>query len=356
MRFRSGGHQYAGDDSDGDSFSIWGPEWNGGFPVYNIMIDHCSITWGTDETFSITGGALGVTLQNNLIAQGLRYAKGDVLGYTLEHSKGLMVSGKYRHNTEVSLYRNYIAHNTDRSPMLYNPENDNTNFIVDATNNVSYNWKGGLRPSVSGDAHVNWIANYMKEGAYSNRQDFFMQGEGVVSTPEELLYVIGNIGTARTASDPEWKVSVNYTTTPLSSAYQHNARWVVSTPLPFETMTSSLASAVVAASGATFPVRDFVDKAIVDSFDAGVSLLKDRVTYPNDWPTYQQLAASNDSDGDGMPDSYESANGFSNIVNDSAGDADSDGYTNIEEYFSYLTANKQVDNAPPAAPSGLSVQ
>jgi len=337
MRFRSGGHQYTGDDSDGDSFSLWGPNWNGGVPVYNIIIDHCSFTWGTDETMSITGGATATTLQFNLIAQGLRYAK----IATSDHSKGLMVSGKFGYDTEVSLYKNYIAHNTDRSPLMYKPATDNTSFLVDATNNVSYNWKGGLRPSAGGDARVNWIANYAKEGPYSNRQNFFMQGESLVSPAEEMIYVSGNIGTARTPASPEWLVSANYTTTPLSTAYQHGARWSIPNPLPFETMTSSLASAIVAGSGATVPIRDSVDTPIVNSFDAGISLLKDKVSFPGDWPTYAQTAPPIDSDNDGMPDTWETSHGLNKSANDSALDPNGDGYTNIEEYINALAGIPQ---------------
>lgn len=332
MRFRSGGHRYGGTDSDGDSFSLFGAHWNGGFSVYNVMIDHCSFTWGTDETFSITGGATATTLQYNLIGQGLRYAK---LG-TSDHSKGLMISGKYHQDTEVSLYRNYIAHNTDRSPLMYKPPADNTSFLVDATNNVSYNWKGGSRPSAGGDARVNWIANFAKEGPYSNRQDFIMQGESLVSPAEEMVFILGNIGTGRSATDPEWRVSVNYTNVLLASTYQHATRWETSAPLPYETMTPELASAIVARSGATLPLRDAIDSAIVNSFDAGTSLLKDTVSYPADWPTYSTANDHpSDIDSDGMPDAWESSF-FGDLSKTASGDEDGDGYTNIEEYLNSL--------------------
>ncbi|MSM38718.1 MAG: hypothetical protein GJT30_03730 [Geobacter sp.] len=345
MRFRAGGHLYTGDDSDGDSFSLWGKKW-GGNDVYNVMIDHCSMTWGVDETFSITGGVTKTTLQNNLIAQGLRYAK---LGGSSDHSKGLMVSGKNDYDTEVSLYRNYIAHNTDRNPLMYNPAADNTNFYVDGTNNVSYNWKGGLRPSFGGDAHVNWIANYAKEGPYSTASTYFMQQEdgGALATPEQLLYVSGNKDSG-TTSTSDWRVSQYYTVNLLSTAYQKSTRWVMTNPLPYDTMTDSLASSIVAASGATVPIRDSVDTAIVNSFNAGTSLLKDTASYPNDWPTYQQIAAPVDSDNDGMPDTWETAHGLNNSINDSAADRDGDGYTNIEEYINSLADNLQI--ARPAAP------
>ncbi|HWB02479.1 MAG TPA: LamG-like jellyroll fold domain-containing protein [Verrucomicrobiales bacterium] len=45
-----------------------------------------------------------------------------------------------------------------------------------------------------------------------------------------------------------------------------------------------------------------------------------------------QIVSSVDSDGDGMPNAWESANGLNPAVNDAAGDADSDGSTNLTEF------------------------
>lgn len=45
-----------------------------------------------------------------------------------------------------------------------------------------------------------------------------------------------------------------------------------------------------------------------------------------------ELTSSGDSDGDGMPDSYESANGLDANLNDAGDDLDIDGLTNIQEY------------------------
>lgn len=338
MRFRSGGHRYTGNDSDGDSFSLWGANWNGGKPVYNIMIDHCSFTWGVDETMSVTGGAENVTIQNSLVAGGLWYAK---LGYPSNHSKGLMVSGKNNYDTEVSLYKNYIAHNYDRSPLISNPHADNTVMLVDYVNNVSYNWHSGLRPAGGGDAHINWIANYMKEGPDSGRQDYFMQQEYAPASPEELFYVLDNIGTGRSNEDPQWRVSVDWHDTLLSDVYQHHNRWAMETLLSYETMTEAFASEIVANSGATIPIRDSVDTAYVNSFDAGTDLMEknpagDKV-YPDDWPTYS-TAKDNpiDTDSDGMPDAWEIANNLNETVaNNNAHNLDTN-YTDLEVYINNL--------------------
>ncbi|MDB6132581.1 MAG: hypothetical protein JWM59_824 [Verrucomicrobiales bacterium] len=45
-----------------------------------------------------------------------------------------------------------------------------------------------------------------------------------------------------------------------------------------------------------------------------------------------QIVEGGDTDGDTMPDSYESVNGLNSVVNDAAGDLDQDGLTNIQEY------------------------
>ncbi|EKD26365.1 MAG: pectate lyase, partial [uncultured bacterium] len=336
MRFRSGGHQYTGDDSDGDSFDIWGQNW-GGNPVYNIILDHCSFTWGTDETLSVTGGATKTTIQRCLIAEGLNYAKSS----SSRHSKGLMVSGKYNYDTEVSLYRNYIAHVDDRAPLLYNPpaeDHDNVPiFIVEGTNNVSYNWQSGNRPGNGGDAPVNWTDNYAKEGPNSNRQNFFFEYANRLTTPKPLIYVKGNIGTGRLLSDPEWLVSEDWHAVLLSNAWQKSTPWVVSKSLPSQTMSYSLAQEIVLESGANIPIRDSVDTRIVNSFAAGTGSIPARVTYPDDWPIYSAPAPLSDTDQDAMPDSWESTQGLNSQVDDSALDKDNDGYTNIEEYLHYLS-------------------
>ena len=71
-----------------------------------------------------------------------------------EHSKGLMVSGKYNYPNTVSIHYNYIAHNQDRNPQIYSPADVDT--VVDVVNNVIYNWKGGLAPLGAGSAKLNW--------------------------------------------------------------------------------------------------------------------------------------------------------------------------------------------------------
>ncbi len=86
-------------------------------------------------------------------------------------------------------------------------------------------------------------------------------------------------------------------------------------------------------------MRDSVDTRVINDFMEGDgSILGDKnySTNPEDWGTFGSAYPPTDNDSDGMDDSWETARGLNTAVDDHAGDDDSDGYTNIEEYLHYL--------------------
>ena len=102
---------------EADAFSTIG--------AWNVIVDHCTMTWGIDENLSasgprFTGSTLGewrqgtshnVTFSYNLLAEGLAdssHPKG-------EHSKGSLI---HDNATGILIYRNVYAHNVERSPLL----------------------------------------------------------------------------------------------------------------------------------------------------------------------------------------------------------------------------------------------
>jgi pectate lyase len=93
--------------------------------AYNVIVDHCTMTWALDENLSASGprfegrtvadwrrgASHDVTFSYNLLAEGLAYAshpKG-------EHSKGSLI---HDNATGILIYRNIYAHNNERSPLL----------------------------------------------------------------------------------------------------------------------------------------------------------------------------------------------------------------------------------------------
>ncbi|MGV8091424.1 MAG: polysaccharide lyase family 1 protein [Mangrovibacterium sp.] len=103
---------------------------------YNIVIDHCSFTWATDENLSASGprhdGAgktsRFVTFSNCIIAEGL---------YQSTHSKGIHSMGTLIHDycRNIAIVGNLYAHNNQRNPML------KPNSIAFIANNLIYNPK-----------------------------------------------------------------------------------------------------------------------------------------------------------------------------------------------------------------------
>ncbi len=117
------------------------------------------------------------------------------------------------------------------------------------------------------------------------------------------------------------------------------------------TQTSAAAyTDVLANAGANLPVRDAVDARIVTETTNGTASVIGAtsgkagiIDLPSDvggWPTYASGTAPTDTDGDGMPDSWESVNGTSPGVADNNSDPDGDGYTNLEEYLNSTNRRK----------------
>ncbi|MFC3714286.1 polysaccharide lyase family 1 protein [Sphingoaurantiacus capsulatus] len=93
--------------------------------AYNIIVDHCTMTWALDENLSASGPRFtgktveewrrgtsrNITFSYNLLAEGLADAshpKG-------EHSKGSLL---HDNATGILIYRNLYAHNVERNPLL----------------------------------------------------------------------------------------------------------------------------------------------------------------------------------------------------------------------------------------------
>lgn len=92
---------------------------------YNIIVDHCSLTWGTDENLSASGPRFvgrtpdewragtsrDITFSNNIIAESLAHST----HAKLEHSKGSLIHDNI---TNILIVGNLYAHNFERNPLF----------------------------------------------------------------------------------------------------------------------------------------------------------------------------------------------------------------------------------------------
>ncbi len=297
---------------------------NGG---YNIIFDHCSVSWGVDENFTASYDAHDITIQWCIISQALRDA-GHSKGW---HSMGLMFGSYVGDPTdEISAHHNLLAHNLRRNPMI---DLDGT---LDYVNNVIYNWgdsdwSGYVTNSYNGS--TNFVANYVKPGPASNSGKYLVDAVGDKSNT--TVYVSGNITHHRTSdNDPETDCidpndidDINISSTRISAPS-------VTTISAQQAYTKVLENA-----GAIMPVRDAVDSLVVNSVIDSTNEVIDDPSDAGGWPTLAAGTAPTDTDGDGMPDSWEDDNGLDKNTDDANdNDLDSD-YDNIEVYINSLIPN-----------------
>jgi hypothetical protein len=84
---------------------------------YNIVVDHCSFSWGTDENVGISDGVHDITISNCIIAEPLVYSwdvytSGGYVPRRCGHSFGLTA------DENISIFKNVIAYGYDRNPPL----------------------------------------------------------------------------------------------------------------------------------------------------------------------------------------------------------------------------------------------
>ncbi|MGB2867395.1 MAG: T9SS type A sorting domain-containing protein [Bacteroidota bacterium] len=312
----------------------------------NIIVDHCSASWSEDETLSYYGNDY-VTVQWCIISESL---------YNSSHPKGAHgYGGIWGGHDHTSFHHNLLAHHSSRNPRLSGLNTTTPCFNVDVRNNVIYNW--GFNSAYGGEASTaNFVNNYYKPGPATKN--------GVKSRiyqPSDTLgkwyingnYVVGN----STVTNDNWAGGVNPSIVP-SDINSIKA----SMPFPYEPVTTQTAAEafnlVLDYAGAAAPKRDTVDRrivyealngtvtyggrtyAIAQGFDTTrVYGIIDSQTDVGGWPALDSLAAPVDSDQDGMPDDWETANLLN--LND-ASDRNvtgSDGYTMLEKYINGLAGS-----------------
>jgi hypothetical protein len=306
----------AGSPDYGDSLSI--------YAGHDIIIDHASLSWGYDETFSTWYSPYNITVQNSIISEGI-----GVSSTGGHEGRGMLIGDG---TDRVTVYRNLFAHNFMRNPWVNNEAGTTSTFQV--VNNVIYNW-GEYGTQVGkgpGLAQVNLVGNYYKPGKNTSGSLYEIQEMIYRGSDYSKIYVKGNIGPKRSNdSMDEWNNVGDWD-------YQLDTSDRSLTPFsaPALPVLSALEAykTVLQEVGATKPGRDAVDERIVNDVKNGTGRFIFDPSEVGGWPNLSKGTPPTDTDKDGMPDVWETQNGFnSNNPDDRNGDTDGDGYTNLEEYL-----------------------
>ncbi|KAA0126908.1 pectate lyase [Chryseobacterium sp. SN22] len=317
--------------------------------IKNLMVDHCSMSWATDETVSIYANE-NTTLQWCIISESLRNSV---------HQKGSHGYGGIAGGKNASFHHNLYAHHDSRNPRLgeYAGSQFALTDLTDFRNNVIYNW--GHNSLYGGEGmNVNIVGNYYKPGPATKTKQRIVAIDKNENPQAEVYnrwgkyYIHGNVieGNPEISEDnweqgvfAQMKPSYNLTGKDKNSIRMtrpHDMRNNVTTDSP-----ENAYEKILRIGGASL-VRDAVDLQVLKDVKSGNYMHKgsngstngiiDSQKDAGGFPELRQGSLLPDSDNDGMPDEWEIKNGLDANKDDANGRKLNKNYDNIEVYFNEL--------------------
>ncbi|MEO8001932.1 MAG: hypothetical protein ABI644_08650 [Arenimonas sp.] len=234
--------------------------------AYDVIIDHCSLTWATDENLSASStrfdgedeaawqksASHSITFSNNLIAEGLAHAN-HIKG---EHSKGSLI---HDHVGDILIIGNLYAHNYERNPLFKGGARGQV------INNLIYD--PGQRAMHYNLIAEEWLGHEFSTGQMVMRGNVMRAGP---STEELAFFMIGGSGNMEMFADDNLAVDRIGNVVPQNGRYTSTPVQVITLKkapsLPFGVNLLSadkVQDAVVANAGATPWDRDDVDRRIL---------------------------------------------------------------------------------------------
>ena len=341
LRFRMGDQN----KEEGDALSINDHK--------NIIIDHCSFSWCTDECVSCYGNT-DFTLQYCFITESLRKSV---------HVKGNHGYGGIWGGTNATFHHNLLAHHDSRNPRFdHDYVNAKCAGPIDYVNNVVYNWGGNSTyggegtNKGAGGRHINMVNNYYKYGPATSKKtrlvdptvacsDYCGKSPGGTVEPGKF-YLFGNVmyGSDAVTND-NWQGS-----TQKGENVRAESRWTDGlTQMTAEQSAQDAYETVLSKAGCSLH-RDVIDIRIADevrngkyTYTGSNGSKNGLIDSPSDvggYPVLKTAEAPKDIDRDGMPDEWEDANGLDkNSADDGKLYTLDKNYTNLEIYLNSLVQN-----------------
>ena len=364
LRFRLG--IKSEDDNDGKAIDA---DALGGSDRKNVIVDHCSVSWSTDECLSVYG------MQNSTVQWCMAYqALRTTSAKDGNHGYGGNWGGHY-----ASYHHNIIAHCESRVPRL-GPRYTTLAIgeYVDIRNNVYYNWNG--EGCYGGEAqNTNIVNNYYKPGPATsdNRKNriakvgVYGDNYGGEYEPYELtwgkFYIDGNTAEGDdVVSEDNWETGVFGQMTKGNDVPDdvwakreeiYSAEPVVEAGHVTTSSATDAYDKVLEYAGAC-NYRDAIDELIINDIKDGTAsctssgnssgFINDPIdvlpalsgyTDPFEVLTTDTSIDITDTDGDGIPDYWEKEHGldyqYSSDGNMKTLDVNGK-YTNVEMYLNSL--------------------
>lgn len=326
VRFREGDAGGSGDDSL-DFVNNPSSNTDSDAMVFNIMVDHCSMSWAEDENSGIWCTAPGNSWMKNITFQWCIISEAlDVGGVAMGQLWGSQnaVGGK-----NATVYHCLYVHNETRNPRF----EEWTEFEV--VNCVMHDCPSFTFLANNSDSNFNFIGNT----ASDQSADYTVLVEYVGTDDpadyfDHQVYVADNVGNYYV--DDDWQVvGKGWGSGQGAGSSAFRTAWESATPIYISNsdliaVPRSTAYEKVLRCAGCFP-RDSHDTDMVQDVRDGTTGI---ISTVSSWPTLTSGTPGTDTDSDGMPDAWEDAHGTDDEVADDDGyDVDPMGWwTNIEIY------------------------
>lgn len=272
----------------------------------NMIFDHLSVSWGRDETFSVSGTVNNITIQNCIISEGL-----------FSHSAG----GLIQTTGGITLIKNLYINNHTRNPKV----KGKNQFV----NNIIYNWRVGAY--ILGDSEnpsfANVTSNYFIAGPNTSSPPFTRGNTNFHIYATRNMFDSNRNGKLDGAEIPKEKYTVvDWQMKP----YDYPALQELSPAAAFEYVSRNAGASLY---------RDSTDMRLIKQLlSVGVSgeiVSKEPESFED---IYTLIKMKKDSDRDGIPDEWELKNKMDPTNVKDANTLHANGYTMLEVYLAELAA------------------
>ena len=299
----------------------------------DIILDHLSLSWGIDGNGDFRG-LKNATLQWIIFSEALNNSI---------HEKGAhgMCTSFRQPKGQATIHHNIYASSRNRHPSIGGGAD-----VTEFCNNVDYNWHNSN--NVDGE-QINIMGNYYKAGPSMAEGVYPIQFKSNKGTPVSHGFISGNYfdGLSQEYNKDNY-MAMNY-----EACFGPTSNYKATTRVEFEvskrfdagiyklTHIESAKEAYESClkySGCSLE-RDLVDERFIQTIlnNTGKIIASQREL--GGWDFYEEIQrpADWDTDNDGMPDNWEKENKLDpSNPDDRNGDADKDGFTNLEEYLNSL--------------------
>ncbi len=270
----------------------------------NVIVDHVSASWASDELINGYGDNDNITISNSIFSYGIP-----------SHDKCALLASDPQDAQKLSFIGNICAHNGDRNPDINFPPES----CAEVVNNVLYNaqsqfaevWEG------FGGSPVSIVGNTFIAGS-----DTRIVAQGIARN------TIGSTGTAQIYIwDNDFHGDFDHISGTARSAQVERPPC----PLTIDPLEAAEAYAGVLATAGAWP-RDAIDTQVVSDIENRRGKI---IRTPGSIVELPGGEPYPDSDRDGMDDRWEVSHGADPQVADTWEDTNADGISNFEEFLSY---------------------